>query len=156
SKPWLMPSMVAAAMTPLSPGAGPPPTKIPSLPLFIKFLVVKSKRECWMMAKAQKISIPFLPKSNHNLPMQRAVFLDRDGTMIAEKNYLHRVEDVEIFPATRIGLKKMCASGFKLIIVTNQSGIGRGYFTMTDAEKVNQFLSDELGRDGIRFEKIYI
>src|ERR1044071_3114238 len=108
------------------------------------------------MTNVEKISIPFLRKPNHNLPMQRAVFLDRDGTMIAEKNYLHRVEDVEIFPATKIGLKKLCAAGFKLIMVTNQSGIGRGYFTMADAEKVNQFLCDELARDGIRFEKIYI
>jgi len=88
--------------------------------------------------------------------MNKAVFLDRDGTMIAEKNYLHRVEDVEIFPATRIGLKKLCAAGFKLLVVTNQSGIGRGYFTMADAERVNQFLCDDLARNGIHFEKIYI
>lgn len=109
-----------------------------------------------MMANAIKISIPFLSESNHNLPMQRAVFLDRDGTMIAEKNYLHRPEDVEIFPATRMGLKKLCDADFKLFIVTNQSGIARGYFTMADAEKVNQFLRDELARDGIQFERIYI
>ena len=54
--------------------------------------------------------------------MNRAIFLDRDGTMIAEKNYLSRPEDVEIFPATQIGLKKLCAGGFKLFIVSNQSG----------------------------------
>lgn len=88
--------------------------------------------------------------------MNRAVFLDRDGTLIAEVNYLHRPEQVEIFLAARIGLKKLCAAGFKLFIVTNQSGVGRGYFTMADAEKVNQFLSGELARDGISFEKIYI
>ena len=88
--------------------------------------------------------------------MQRAVFLDRDGTMIAEKNYLHRPEDVEIFPATPIGLKRLCAAGFKLFIVSNQSGVGRGYFTMADVEKANQFMCDELAREGIRFEKIYI
>jgi D-glycero-D-manno-heptose 1,7-bisphosphate phosphatase len=88
--------------------------------------------------------------------MNRAVFIDRDGTMIVEKNYLHRPKDVEIFPATRIGLKKLCAAGFKLFIVSNQSGVGRGYFTMADVEKVNQFMCDELTRDGIRFEKIYI
>ena len=88
--------------------------------------------------------------------MNRAVFLDRDGTMIAEVNYLHRPEQVEIFPATRTGLKKAGDAGFKLFIVSNQSGVGRGYFTMADVDKVNQFMCDELARDGICFEKIYI
>jgi len=88
--------------------------------------------------------------------MNRAVFIDRDGTMIVEKNYLHRPEEVEIFPATRTGLKKLCDDEFKLFIVSNQSGVGRGYFTMADVEKVNQFMCAELARDGIRFEKIYI
>ena len=88
--------------------------------------------------------------------MQRAVFLDRDGTMIAEKNYLHCPEDVEIFPATPIGLKKLCDAGFKLIIVSNQSGVGRGYFTMADVEKVNGFMCGELAKSGVRFEKVYI
>jgi D-glycero-D-manno-heptose 1,7-bisphosphate phosphatase len=88
--------------------------------------------------------------------MNRAVFLDRDGTMIVEKNYLSRPEDVVIFPATRIGLKKLCDAGFKLFIVSNQSGVGRGYFTMADVENVNRHLCAELARDGIRFGKIYI
>ncbi|HTX21733.1 MAG TPA: HAD family hydrolase [Candidatus Aquilonibacter sp.] len=88
--------------------------------------------------------------------MNRAIFLDRDGTMIAEKNYLHRPENVEIIPATRTGLKKLCAAGFKLFIVSNQSGVGRGYFTMADVDNVNRYLRDELARDGIRIEKIYI
>ena len=88
--------------------------------------------------------------------MNRTVFLDRDGTMIAEKNYLCRPEDVEIFPATRIGLKKLCDAGFKLFIVSNQSGVGRGYFTLEDVARVNEHLARELARDGIRFERIYI
>jgi D-glycero-D-manno-heptose 1,7-bisphosphate phosphatase len=88
--------------------------------------------------------------------MKRAVFLDRDGTLIAEKNYLCRSEDVEIFPATRVGLKRLCDAGFKLFIVSNQSGVGRGYFTLADVDKVNQHLCDELARDGVRFGKIYI
>jgi len=88
--------------------------------------------------------------------VNRAIFLDRDGTMIAEKNYLHRPENVEIIPATRTGLKKLCAAGFKLFIVSNQSGVGRGYFTMADVDNVNRYLRDELARDGIRIEKIYI
>jgi D-glycero-D-manno-heptose 1,7-bisphosphate phosphatase len=88
--------------------------------------------------------------------MNRAVFIDRDGTMIAEKNYLRRPEEVEIFPATRIGLKKLSDAGFKLFIVSNQSGVGRGYFTIADVEKVNRHLCAELAREGIRLEKIYI
>jgi len=88
--------------------------------------------------------------------MNRAVFLDRDGTMIAERNYLCRPEDVDIFPATRTGLKKLCVAGYKLFIVSNQSGVGRGYFTLADVDKVNQHLCGELARDGILFAKIYI
>src|SRR5438477_9537978 len=88
--------------------------------------------------------------------MKRAIFLDRDGTMIVEKNYLHRPEDVDIFPATPIGLKKLCDAGFKLFIVSNQSGVGRGYFTLTDVNRVNERLVELLAHDGVRFEKIYI
>jgi D-glycero-D-manno-heptose 1,7-bisphosphate phosphatase len=88
--------------------------------------------------------------------MNRAVFLDRDGTIIAEKNYLHRPEDVEIFPGAGAALKRLVDAGFKLIIVTNQSGIGRGYFTLADAGRVNEHLGREFARDGVRFEKIYL
>ncbi len=88
--------------------------------------------------------------------MNRAVFLDRDGTLIVEKNYLHRPEDVEVFPGAGAALKALSAAGFKLIIVTNQSGIGRGYYTLADAELVNARVGEILARDGVRFEKIYI
>jgi D-glycero-D-manno-heptose 1,7-bisphosphate phosphatase len=88
--------------------------------------------------------------------MNRAIFLDRDGTLIAEVNYLRRPEDVVIFPATRAGLPRLCAAGFKLFIVSNQSGVGRGYFTLADVERVNEHLCRELARNSVRFEKIYI
>jgi len=88
--------------------------------------------------------------------MNRAIFLDRDGTLIAEKNYLSRPEDVNIFPATPAGLKRLGDAGFRLFIVSNQSGIGRGYFTLADVDNVNQHLGLELARSGVRFEKIYI
>lgn len=88
--------------------------------------------------------------------MNGAIFLDRDGTMIEDANYLSRPEQVKIFPATRVGLKKLQDTGFKLFIVSNQSGVGRGLFTLADVEKVNTKLCGDLARDGIRFEKIYI
>ena len=88
--------------------------------------------------------------------MIRAVFLDRDGTLIAEKNYLSRVEDVEIFPGTGPALRQLQAAGFRLFLVTNQSGIGRGYFTLAEAERVNEHLGQALAADGVLFDKIYI
>jgi len=88
--------------------------------------------------------------------MNRAVFLDRDGTIIEERNYLHRVEEVAVFPGVAGALARLCQAGFKLFIVSNQSGVGRGYFTLADVEKVNQHLVRELGREGVQFEQVYI
>ena len=87
--------------------------------------------------------------------MKPAVFLDRDGTLIAEKNYLRRPEDVVIFPGAAAALKRLGDAGFKLFIVSNQSGVGRGYFTLADVERVNEHLAGELARDGVHLEKIY-
>jgi D-glycero-D-manno-heptose 1,7-bisphosphate phosphatase len=87
--------------------------------------------------------------------MKRAVFLDRDGTLIAEKNYLSRPEDVVIFPGVAGALKRLQEAGFHLFIVSNQSGVGRGYFTLADVDRVHEHLGRELARDGIRFEKVY-
>jgi D-glycero-D-manno-heptose 1,7-bisphosphate phosphatase len=87
--------------------------------------------------------------------MNRAIFLDRDGTIIEEKNYLHLPEQVVIFPGAGAALKRLQDAGFRLVIVSNQSGVGRGYFTLADVEAVNRHLCDELGRVGVRFDKIY-
>jgi D-glycero-D-manno-heptose 1,7-bisphosphate phosphatase len=89
------------------------------------------------------------------LNMNRAVFLDRDGTIIEDKHYLHRPEQVVIFPGAAAALGRLQSAGFKLIIVSNQSGIGRGYFTLADLENVNRHLCGELGRHGVRLERIY-
>ena len=91
-----------------------------------------------------------------DLTMNRAVFLDRDGTIVEEKNYLRRVEEVVIFPGAAAALGRLHRAGFGLFIVSNQSGVGRGYFTLADVEKVNEHLLSELGRGGVRFEKVYI
>lgn len=88
--------------------------------------------------------------------MNAAVFLDRDGTLIKEKEYLRDPEQVEIFPGTITGLQRLAAAGFKLFIVSNQSGVGRGYFTLADVDRVNAHLARELGRQGIVFQKIYL
>jgi D-glycero-D-manno-heptose 1,7-bisphosphate phosphatase len=88
--------------------------------------------------------------------MTRAVFLDRDGTLIEERNYLRRPEDVVVFPGAGAALRRLQDAGFALFIVSNQSGVGRGYFTLEDVERVNRHLSDLLARVGVQFRKIYI
>ena len=88
--------------------------------------------------------------------MKRAVFLDRDGTIIHEKNYLRRPEDVEVYPGAGIALKRLQVAGYRLFLVTNQSGVGRGYFSLADVERVHQRLAMELAADDVRFDKIYV
>ena len=85
-----------------------------------------------------------------------AIFLDRDGTIIEEKDYLRRPEDVVIFPGAAAALRRLADAGFKLFIVSNQSGVGRGYFTLDDVATVNARLAADLARESVRFEKIYI
>jgi D-glycero-D-manno-heptose 1,7-bisphosphate phosphatase len=87
--------------------------------------------------------------------MKRAVFLDRDGTLNEEKVYLADPDKLVIFPGTGPALRRLMDAGFLLFIVTNQSGIGRGYYTLDDMHRVNARLCEVLARDGVRFEKIY-
>jgi D-glycero-D-manno-heptose 1,7-bisphosphate phosphatase len=88
--------------------------------------------------------------------MKRAVFLDRDGTLIEDKDYLHRPEEAVFFAGAGGALRRLQEAGFLLFLVTNQSGVGRGYFTMADVEKVHGYLEAELERDGVKFERIYV
>lgn len=88
--------------------------------------------------------------------MNRALFLDRDGTLIVEKQYLHDPALVEVFPGAVTALKRVADAGFQLFIVTNQSGVGRGYFTLADVDRVNARVVEEFARAGVAFQKIYI
>jgi D-glycero-D-manno-heptose 1,7-bisphosphate phosphatase len=88
--------------------------------------------------------------------MNKAVFLDRDGTLNEEKHYLHRPEDVVLFAGAGTALKRLQDEGYRLFIISNQSGVGRGYFTLADVESVNARLRDELRPAGVAIERIYI
>lgn len=88
--------------------------------------------------------------------MNAAVFLDRDGTLIEEKGYVNRPEDVVVLPGVAGALKKLRDAGFSLFVVTNQSGVGRGYFTLADVDQVNQRLLKELASAGVRINKIFV
>ena len=66
---------------------------------------------------------------------RRAVFLDRDGTINVEKNYLHKIADFEFIPGVPEAIKRLKDAGFLVIVVSNQAGIARGYFDEAAVEK---------------------
>lgn len=86
---------------------------------------------------------------------RKAIFLDRDGTINVEKNYLYRIEDFEFLPGVIEGLKLFQDAGYLLIIITNQSGIGRGFYTEEDFQILNTWMIAELKRKGIDIDKVY-
>jgi len=86
---------------------------------------------------------------------QGLVLLDRDGTLIRNVPFLHDPAKVEILPGVIDGLLKLQGAGLRLAIVTNQQGIGLGYYSVQDFIAVNQRLLRELGGRGIRISKIY-
>src|ERR1044071_930117 len=88
--------------------------------------------------------------------MNRALFLDRDGTIIQDKDYLRNPDQVVIIPGAAPALKRLQDAGFKLFIVSNQSGVGRGLFTMSDVQKVNSHIEKEFCYFGVCFQKIYV
>lgn len=88
--------------------------------------------------------------------INKAVFLDRDGVIIEDRNYIHRIDQVEVIPGAVEALKKLQDHGFLLIIVTNQSGVGRGYYPLEDVYKVNNYIEEIFRAGGVNFKKIYI
>ena len=75
----------------------------------------------------------------------RALFLDRDDTLVRDAGYMSRPEQIEPLPGVAKALRDARAAGFRLHLVTNQSGIGRGYYTMADALACNRRLEELLG-----------
>ena len=86
---------------------------------------------------------------------RRYIVLDRDGTIILEKHYLSSPNQVELLSGAAEGLRDMSAMGFGLVVVTNQSGIGRGYFTEETLDRVNQKMIDLLGEHDVYLDGIY-
>lgn len=87
--------------------------------------------------------------------MNKAVFLDRDGTINVEKNYLYKIEDFEFLPGVIESLKKLQDAGYLLIIITNQSGIGRGYYTEKDFKRLNDWMVSNLKNQGVTINGVY-
>jgi len=85
----------------------------------------------------------------------RAVFIDRDGTMAKDVPYCSCPEDFKLFPTTAKAIRRLNEHGFKVIVITNQSGISRGYFTEEILARIHKKMEDELAKEGARVDAIY-
>jgi len=85
----------------------------------------------------------------------KAIFLDRDGVINEDFGYVHRVQDFRFLPGVFEALRHFKALGYKLILVTNQSGIGRGYYNKEDFENLTRWMQERLQKEGVELDAIY-
>lgn len=86
--------------------------------------------------------------------MNKAIFLDRDGVINKEKEYLYKIEDFEFMEGCFDTLKTLQLKGYLLFIITNQSGIARGYYTLEDFNKLNSWMLKEFGKQNIKISQV--
>ena len=87
-------------------------------------------------------------------PANRAVILDRDGVINVDRGYVHRVEDFELMPGVLEALQ-MLPGDFRIVIVTNQSGIARGFFTSDKFQSFMGVIEKTFTRNSIRLDRVY-
>jgi D-glycero-D-manno-heptose 1,7-bisphosphate phosphatase len=86
---------------------------------------------------------------------RRLALIDRDGTIIVDKVYLSDPDGIEFAPGAIEGLRLLRDAGFALVLITNQSGIARGYFDAATLERIHERLQSMLAAEGLRLEAIY-
>jgi D-glycero-D-manno-heptose 1,7-bisphosphate phosphatase len=86
---------------------------------------------------------------------QYAALLDRDGTIVREKGYLGRPEELELLPGAVEGLRQLRAAGYRLVVLTNQAGVARGYYGEADVLAVHERLREMLRVEGVELDAIY-
>jgi D-glycero-D-manno-heptose 1,7-bisphosphate phosphatase len=89
------------------------------------------------------------------MPLDEAVFLDRDGTLIEEVNYLSRAEQVQLIPGAADAVRRVNEAGARVVVVTNQAGVARGYFPEGRVAEVHAHLSAMLSEHGAKVDAFY-
>lgn len=85
----------------------------------------------------------------------KIAFLDRDGVINKEKNYMFKIEDFEYVSDAVKGMKALLSLGFKIIIVTNQAGIAKGYYSIQDMEKLHVWMLNDLKQKNVNILDIF-
>jgi len=86
---------------------------------------------------------------------QKAAFLDRDGTIIEENGYISKIKQVDFIPGSIEAIKRLKSLGYKIIVITNQSGVAQRFFTEKDLKKVHNYLQKQLRKDKAGWDGIY-
>ena len=87
--------------------------------------------------------------------MKKIVFLDRDGTINRDKGYTYKIEEYELLPGVKKGLENLIDKKFHIVILTSQSGIGRGMYSEEDYKKFAEHLIADLKNSGIKILGMY-
>ncbi len=87
---------------------------------------------------------------------QRAIFLDRDGTIMVDSNYVGDVDRVILLDGAIEALRRLQDAGYRLFVITNQSGVGRGYFSRQAVDQIHRFLDETFATAGVAFERYYV
>ena len=87
--------------------------------------------------------------------MTRALFIDRDGTLVEPRHYPTRPDDLVLYPGVAPALRRLQDAGIKLVVITNQSGLARGLFAVDDLDRMHDYLREELGQAGVSIDAIY-
>ena len=87
--------------------------------------------------------------------MNKAIFLDRDGTINVDVHCLHEIENLQFIDGVPKALSRLKQSGYKLIVISNQSGIARGYYGIDEVERLHKYMNDRLLSMGARIDAFY-
>lgn len=87
--------------------------------------------------------------------MDKVIFLDRDGVINIEKDYLYKISDFEFVDGVFSSMQYLQKLGFKFVIITNQSGIGRGYYTLEQYNILTSWMKEQFKKNGIDIIEVY-
>ena len=107
------------------------------------------------MMQSKSICQTEIMNFNYKTEKRPVIFLQRDGTINEEVNYLHRPEDLKILPGAAEAISRFNQAGFLVIVITNQAGIGRGYYTQQDMENLNEYMNQVLAEQDAHIDGFY-
>ena len=115
----------------------------------------RESQYCFDNIESERVTKLAIHKLTNVRMHEKAVFLDRDGTIIVDKDYLSEASEVELIDGSIEALRKLQDAGYKLVVVSNQSGVARGKFSIDSVEQVNRHVSELFAKENIMIDAFY-